>query len=93
MTSFAHVEYPSQHPGVVRAQHALVTLRQVATDLRSPKGVLAALVRPLALLARALREQTRRHLQAWRLARQDALMWEMAQLDPRLMAELRRARG
>ncbi len=93
MTSFVRAEYPTQHPGVIRAQQAVETLRLVADDLRSPKGVLAALVQPLILIARALRDQTRRHLQAWRLARQDALMWELAQHDPRVMAEIRRAQG
>jgi hypothetical protein len=92
MTSFAHADYPTQHPGVIRAEQAFETWRQIATDLRSPKGLLAALVQPLVLIARALGEQTRRHLQAWRLARQDAWMWEMAQHDPRVMAEIRRAR-
>ncbi len=93
MTSFARADYPTQHPGVIRAEQALATFRQVAADLQSPKGVLAALIQPLVLLARALRDQTRRHLQAWRLARQDALMWELAQHDPRVMAEIRRAQG
>ncbi len=93
MTSFARADYPTQHPGVIRAELALATFRQVAADLQSPKGVLAALIQPLVLLARALRDQTRRHLQAWRLARQDALMWELAQHDPRVMAEIRRAQG
>lgn len=93
MTSFARADYPTQHPGVIRAEQALATFRQVAADLQSPKGVLAALIQPLVLIARALRDQTRRHLQAWRLARQDALMWELAQHDPRVMAEIRRAQG
>ena len=93
MTSFAHADYPTQHPGVIRAEQAVETFRQVAADLQNPKGVLAALVQPVVLIVRALVAQTRRHLQAWRLARQDALMWEMAQHDPRVMAEIRRARG
>ncbi|MEY2661619.1 MAG: hypothetical protein RLZZ123_2791 [Pseudomonadota bacterium] len=93
MTSFAHADYPTQHPGVIRAEQAIATFRQIAADLQSPKGVLAALVRPFALMACAFGQQVRRHLQAWRLARQDAIMWEMAQHDPRLMTELRRAQG
>jgi hypothetical protein len=91
MTSFAHAEYPTQHPGVIRAEQAVETFRQVAADLQHPKGVFAALAQPLVLAGRYLMEQIRRHRQAWRLARQDALMWELAQHDPRVMAEIRRA--
>jgi len=93
MTSFAHADYPTQHPGVIRAEQAVETFRQVAADLQNPKGVPAALAQPVVLIVRALVAQTRRHLQAWRLARQDARMWELAQQDHRLLAEIRRAQG
>ena len=89
MTSFAHAEYPSQHPGVVRAEQAVETFKQVATDLQNPKGVLAALIAPVSLLARSISFQIQRHLRAWWLACQDARMWELAQSDHRLMAEIR----
>lgn len=30
MTSFAHVDYPTQHPGVVRAENAIAALTLMA---------------------------------------------------------------
>ncbi|MDI9331733.1 MAG: hypothetical protein QM527_10590 [Alphaproteobacteria bacterium] len=93
MTSFAHADYPTQHPGVIRAEQAYQTFREVAANLQNPKGPLAAIVTPVRLAWHALRTQVARHVRAWFLARQDARMWEMAVRDPRLMAEIRRARG
>lgn len=92
MTSFARVEYPTQHLGLVRAEQAIQSLMQVAAHLRNPNGPLGAFVKPVQMALRAIGQQARRHLQAWRLARQDARMWELAQHDPRVMAEIRRAR-
>ena len=89
MTSFAHAEYPTQHPGVIRAEQALETFKQVAADLQNPIGALAALIAPVSLVARTLAAQVQRHVLAWRMARQDARMWELAQHDHRLMAEIR----
>mgnify|MGYP006272974211 CR=1 FL=1 len=89
MTSFVHAEYPAQHPGVIRAEQAVETFKQVAADLHNPKGVLAALITPVSLATRTLATEVRRHVQAWRMARQDARMWELAQNDHRLMAEIR----
>jgi hypothetical protein len=93
MTSFAHAPYPAQHPGVIRAEQAVQTFRQVVADLQNPKGVLAALLQPLRLLARAFANHWQQAALARHQARQDALMWEMAQQDPRLMSEIRRAQG
>jgi hypothetical protein len=62
-------------------------------DLQNPKGVLAALLQPLRLLARTCTNHWQHAALARRQARQDALMWEMAQQDPRLMSEIRRAQG
>jgi hypothetical protein len=91
MTTFVHAEYPAQHPGVIRAERTVETFKQVAADLQNPKGVLVALVQPLSLLARAVAQQWQSFVQARRAAQQDALMWEIAQQDPRLMAEIHRA--
>ena len=44
---------------------------------------------PVSLVARTLAAEVQRHVQAWRMARQDARMWELAQYDHRLMAEIR----
>ena len=35
MTSFAHVEYPTQHAGVIRMERAVSALRAVARYLRA----------------------------------------------------------
>ena len=35
MTSFAHASYPAQHPGVIRAEQAVQTFRQVVADLQN----------------------------------------------------------
>jgi hypothetical protein len=91
MTTFVHAEYPAQHPGVIRAERTVETFKQVAADLQDPKGVLAALIQPLNLLARAVAQKWQSFVQARRAAQQDALMWEIAQQDPRLMAEIQRA--
>ena len=88
MTTFVHAEYPAQHPGVIRAERTVETFKQVAADLQNPKGVLAALVQPLSLVARAAAQQWQSFVQARHAARQDALMWEIAQQDPRMMAEI-----
>ena len=93
MTSFAHAPYPAQHPGVIRAEQAVQTFRQVVADLQNPKGVLAALLQPLRLLARTCANRWQQAALARHQARQDALMWEMAQQDTRLMSEIRRAQG
>jgi len=93
MTSFAHAPYPAQHPGVIRAEQAVQTFRQVVADLQNPKGVLAALLQPLRLLARAFANHWQQAALVRHQARQDALMWELAQQDPRLMSEIRRAQG
>ena len=93
MTSFAHASYPAQHPGVIRAEQVVQTFRQVVADLQNPNGVLAALLQPLRLLARAVANHWQQAALARHQARQDALMWEMAQQDPRLMSEIRRAQG
>jgi hypothetical protein len=93
MTSFAHADYPQQHAGVIRAEQAVETFKQVAADLQNPKGPLASLIAPLRIVAAAAWEQAKRTAVAWHLARQDARMWELARHDHRLMAEIRRAQG
>ena len=93
MTSFAHAPYPAQHPGVARVEQAVQTLREVVADLQSTKGVLAALLQPLRLLARTCASRWQHAALVRHQAQQDALMWEMAQQDPRLMSEIRRAQG
>ena len=50
MTAFAHVEYPTEHPGVVRAENAAAALKSAAAHFDGARGaaslLLAAVVFP-----------------------------------------------
>lgn len=81
MTSFVHVTYPLQHPGVVRFERTVRVLRQIPVALAA---VLAAIGTPVATRVQAV-------LAARRQARQDAQYWNLAQHDARLMADIQSA--
>lgn len=55
MTSFAHVDYPSEHPGVARAQRAAETLQRAARGFDGTRAsaslLLAAIVAALVVIA------------------------------------------
>ncbi len=55
MTSFVHVERPSEHPGVVRAERLAQTIKQTAHNFDSARGtaalLLAAIVSALLVVA------------------------------------------
>ncbi len=55
MTSFAHVDYPTQHPGVIRAENAIAALKNFATTMDGARGaaslMLAAVVAALVVVA------------------------------------------
>ena len=55
MTSFAHVDYPTQHPGVVRAENAIAALKNFAAGFDGARGaaslMLAAVVAALVVVA------------------------------------------
>lgn len=55
MTSFVHVDHPTEHPGVVRAERAAEALQRAATSVFSPRGaasmLLAAIVSALLVVA------------------------------------------
>lgn len=55
MTQFAHVDYPTQHPGVERMQRAAGALRQIASGFDGARGaatlLLAAIVSALLVVA------------------------------------------
>lgn len=55
MTSFVHVEYPTEHPGVVRAENAVAALKGVAAGFDGARGaatvLLAAVVSALLVVA------------------------------------------
>lgn len=55
MTSFAHVEYPTEHPGVVRAENAAAALKQAVAHFDGARGaaslLLAAVVSALLVVA------------------------------------------
>ncbi|AOG24256.1 hypothetical protein [Acidovorax sp. RAC01] len=55
MTSFAHVDYPTEHPGVVRAENAAAALKSAAAQFDGARGaatlLLAAVVSALVVVA------------------------------------------
>ncbi|MGV3679123.1 MAG: hypothetical protein ACO1PM_05300 [Acidovorax sp.] len=55
MTSFAHVEYPTEHSGVIRAQNAAAAIKGIAAGFDSARGaaslLLAAIVAALLVVA------------------------------------------
>jgi hypothetical protein len=78
MTSFAHVDYPTQHPGVIRAERAVQNIRAITQRLdrgtAAPSVFLAALVAALLVVANQLVEtwSDGHLLVAW------VLMWTIA---------------
>ncbi|MDP3135249.1 MAG: hypothetical protein Q8N17_02815 [Burkholderiaceae bacterium] len=55
MTSFVHIEYPAQHPGVVRAENAAKAFAKIIHEFDGARGaaalMLAALVSALLVVA------------------------------------------
>jgi hypothetical protein len=78
MTSFAHVDYPSEHAGVVRAQRAAESLKQAARSFDGTRAsaslLLAAIVAALVVVAsQVIDTWTEGHLlAAW------IVMWAVA---------------
>jgi hypothetical protein len=58
MTSFAHVNYPTQHPGVVRAERVVDAVKQMARGFLKAKA--------------AARRQAAADAQYWQAALSDA---------------------
>jgi hypothetical protein len=76
MTSFAHVQHPSQHPGVVRMERAGKTIRHAVHDatFSGASLLLAAIVAALVVVANQVVETwTEGHLLAAWIA-----MWAVA---------------
>jgi thiosulfate reductase cytochrome b subunit len=77
MTSFASVDYPTEHPGVVRLQRAAAAVRSLAGGFDSARGaatlLLAAIVAALVVVANEVVETwTEGHLlAAW------VVMWTL----------------
>lgn len=55
MTTFAHVDYPTEHSGVIRAQNAAAAIKGIAAGFDSARGasslLLAAVVSALLVVA------------------------------------------
>ncbi len=79
MTSFVHVDFPIQHPGVARFERAAEWLRETL-ESRPVLRLLAAIGRPVVDA-----------LAVWRQAAADARFMEAARFDARLMADISRA--
>lgn len=90
MSRFVHVEYPTQHPGIARAERAAETVK----GFQATQAVLHALAflgAPVARLADRARSAYAGWAEQRRLAEQDRQMWEVALRDARVMADLSRA--
>jgi hypothetical protein len=90
MARFVHIQYPTQHGGVVRAEHAFETIGGFSVTQAMLHG-LALLGSPLTGLA----ARVRAGLAAWREERkqreEDRKLWNLALTDARVMADLSRA--
>jgi hypothetical protein len=55
MTSFVHVDYPTEHPAIARAERAAESIKNATRDMLSPRGaaalLLAAIVSALLVVA------------------------------------------
>ena len=55
MTSFVNVDHPTEHPGVLRAERAAESIKQVTHEMLSPRGaatlLLSAIVSALLVVA------------------------------------------
>jgi hypothetical protein len=86
MTSFAHVHYPSEHPGMVRAERAAQSLKQAAQGFNGTRAtaslLLAAIVAALLVVAsQVIDTWTEGHLlAAW------IVMWAVAFASLALLA-------
>ena len=86
MTSFVHVEHPTQHPGVVRVERVAESVKSLASRLDSTRAIatllLAAIVAFSVVVAnQAIETWTERHLMAaW------VLMWTVGFAALALMA-------
>lgn len=54
MTSFVQIDYPTEHPGVVRAERAAATLKQAWRQARQGSLLLAAVVAAVLVVANQL---------------------------------------
>jgi hypothetical protein len=93
MTSFAHITYSFEHPGVARVEAAVRASREIVADIRSSSGSLAAVLRVTAWIGQSVSAALERWAQERRRAREEEKLWEMALRDPRVMADIRCARG
>ena len=51
MTSFAHVDYPTQHPGVVRAENAIAALKNFAAGFDGARGAASLMLAAVCAVA------------------------------------------
>lgn len=90
MSSFVHVEYPAQHPGVARMERSARELRRLG-PAHAALHALASVGAPLHRAAAAIGAR----YAAWRAARrqaaEDQKLWNLALQDARVMADLSRA--
>lgn len=81
MTSFAHVDYPAQHPGVARMQRAAANLRTLSSMVREFDGARASASLLLAAFVAALMVVTNQVVETWtegHLLAAWIIMWTVA---------------
>jgi hypothetical protein len=86
MTSFVHIDYSTQHPGVARAERAAEVIGHLLAGSWVLRA-LAAIGQPVVRLGASFQEWTG----ALREAREDAAYWNAALSDARIMADISRA--
>ena len=90
MSRFVHVNYPTQHPGIARAERAAQALQGFPVS-EGLVAVLAFVGAPVARLGSTLRAGVTAWAERRKLAEQDRRLWEVALRDARVMADLSRA--
>jgi hypothetical protein len=90
MSHFAHIDYPTRHPGVVRIERAA----RFFSKSHAAHFVIAALAvigSPVRRLGAAVAAGMDKRAEARRQAREDDKLWNLALTDARVMADLSRA--
>ena len=62
MTSFVHVDHPTQHPGVVRAERVADSVKSLAGRLDGTRAIATLLLAAIVAAAAGGRQRGRRHL-------------------------------
>lgn len=90
MARFVHIDYPVQHGGVARVEHALETIGGFSAT-HAVLHALAVVGAPVTRAGAAVRAAFARWAEARRQREEDRKLWDLALTDARVMADLSRA--